>query len=58
MTQSDYSEEENLDDFMLRASKVLSQENHPKTILILASLKEHLISIFPEKPEMENFLKH
>ena len=52
----DYSEE-NLDEFMLRASKVLIEENHPDKTLIINSLKEHLISIFKEKPEMENFFK-
>ena len=56
MTELDYSEE-NLDEFMLRASKVLSEENHPDKTLIINSLKEHLISIFKEKPEMENFFK-
>ena len=56
MTETDYSEE-NLDEFMLRASKVLSQENHPDTSLIIDSLKEHLNSIFHDKPEMENFFK-
>ena len=34
MTEQDYSEE-NLDEFMLRASKVLSEENHPDTSLII-----------------------
>ena len=56
MTESEYSEE-NLDEFMLRASKVLCEENHPDTSLIINSLKEHLSSIFPEKFEMENFFK-
>ena len=56
MTELDYSEE-NLDEFMLRASKVLTEENHPDKALIINSLKEHLISIFKEKPEMENFFK-
>ena len=56
MTELDYSEE-NLDEFMLRASKVLIEENHPDKTLIINSLKEHLISIFKEKPEMENFFK-
>ena len=56
MTEPEYSEE-NLDAFMLRASKVLCEENHPDTSLIIDSLKEHLSSIFPEKFEMENFFK-
>ena len=56
MTELDYSEE-NLDEFLLRASKVLIEENHPDKTLIINSLKEHLISIFKEKPEMENFFK-
>lgn len=56
MTELDYSEE-NLDEFMLRASNVLTEENHPDTSLIINSLKEHLASIFPVKYEMENFFK-
>ena len=56
MTELEYSEE-NLDEFMLKASKILAEENHPDTSLIIDSLKEHLISIFKEKPEMENFFK-
>ena len=56
MTEQDYSEE-NLDEFMLRASKVISQENHEEKSLIINSLKEHLFSIFQDKQEMENFYK-
>ena len=48
MTEQDYSEE-NLDEFMLKASKILCEENHPDTSLIIDSLKEHLSSIFIRK---------
>ena len=51
------SSEENLDEFMIKASKILSKENHPETSLIINSLKEHLSSIFKDKLEMENFFK-
>ena len=56
MTEQDYSEE-NLDEFMLRASKVISQENHEEKSLIINSLKEHLFSIFQDKREIANFYK-
>ena len=56
MTEQDYSEE-NLDEFMLKASKILCEENHPDTSLIIDSLKEHLSSIFQDKLELENFFK-
>ena len=29
------SSEENLDEFMIKASKILSKENHPETSLII-----------------------
>ena len=56
MTESDHSEE-NLDEFMLKASNILSEENNPEKKLIINSLKEHLNSIYQEKSEMENFFK-
>ena len=51
------SSEQNLDDFMIKASSVLSEENHPDKETIIESLKEHLSSIFNDKIEMENFFK-
>ena len=57
MTESDHSEE-NLDEFMLKASNILSEENNPEKKLIINSLKEHLNSIYQEKSEMENSFIH
>ena len=55
-SQSD-SSEENLDDFIINASKVLSEDNHPDKETIIESLKQHLSSIFHDKSEMENLFK-
>ena len=55
-SDSDYSEE-NLDDFMIKASSVLSEENHPDKVTMVESLKQHLASIFHDQTEMENFFK-
>ena len=55
-SDSDFSEE-NLDDFMIKASSVLSEEKHPDKETIIESLKEHLSSIFQDRIEMENFFK-
>ena len=49
--------EENLDDFIINASKILSEENHPDKETIIESLKQHLSSIFNNKSEMENLFK-
>ena len=54
--EEDYSEE-NLDDFMIKASSVLSEENHPDKETMIESLKQHLASIFNDQSEMENFFK-
>ena len=54
MTDYDY-EEENLDDFMINASSILSEDNNPERNTILESLKQHLSSIFHIQNEMENF---
>jgi hypothetical protein len=50
-------EEENLDDFMINASKILSEPNNPQKNTIIESLKQHLSSIFHIQNEMENFFK-
>jgi hypothetical protein len=54
MTDYEY-EEENLDDFMINASSILSEDNNPDRNTILESLKQHLSSIFHIQNEMENF---
>ena len=56
MSESEYSEE-NLDDFLKKASSVLSKENHPDKDTIIESLKQHLASIFNDQNEMENLFK-
>ena len=56
MSESEYSEE-NLDDFIKKASSVLSKENHPDRDTIIESLKQHLASIFNDQNEMENLFK-
>jgi hypothetical protein len=55
-SESDY-EEEDLDDFMIKASKILSKEKHPEKETMLKSLKLHLSSIFNDNSEMSNFFK-
>ena len=50
-------EEENLDDFMVNASTILSEENNSEKDTIIESLKQHLSSIFHIQNEMENFFK-
>ena len=50
-------EEENLDDFMVNASTIISEENNPEKETMIESLKQHLISIFDNQTEMQNFLK-
>ena len=59
MSDSEESEssEENLDDFMLKASEVLFQKDHKDKVTILESLKHHLASIFHDQIEMEHFFK-
>ena len=54
MTDYEY-EEENLDDFMINASSILSEDNNPDRNTIVESLKQHLSSIFHIQNEMENF---
>ena len=55
-SDSEY-DEENLDDFLIKASSVLSKENHSERETIFESLKHHLGSIFSDQSEMENFFK-
>ena len=52
-SESSYSEED-LDDFMIRASSVLSKDDHPDRETMIESLKQHIASIFNDKSEMEN----
>jgi len=55
---ADYEyEEENLDDFMISASTILSEENNPERETMIESLKQHLSSIFNNQLEMQNFYK-
>ena len=49
--------DENLDEFIIRLSNALYQKNNSEISLILNSLKEYLLSIYQDKPEMENFFK-
>ena len=53
----DSYEEENLDDFMLKAADILSQDSNKEKKNIIESLKQHLSSIFENKEEMDNFFK-
>ena len=48
-------EEENLDEFMVNAASILSEDNHPEKPAIIESLKQHLSSIFNIQEEMDNF---
>jgi len=56
MSEDSY-EEENLDDFMLKAADILSQKSNKEKKDIIESLKQHLSSIYENKPEMNNFFK-
>ena len=50
-------EEENLDDFMVNAANILSEEDNPEKSTIIESLKQHLSSIFHIQNEMDNFFR-
>ena len=50
-------EEENLDDFMVNAANILSEEDNIERNSIIESLKQHLSSIFHIQNEMENFFR-
>lgn len=56
MSEDSY-EEENLDDFMINAADILSQKSIKEKKDIIESLKQHLSSIYENKPEMDNFFK-
>ena len=56
MSEDSY-EEENLDDFLLKAADILSQKSNKEKKDIIESLKQHLSSIYENKPEMDNFFK-
>ena len=55
----DSFEEENLDEFMIKASKILIEKEKPNSDKnsIMESLKQHLLSIYENKEEMDNFFK-
>ena len=56
--KKDYEyEEENLDDFMINAANILSEDNNSERSSIIESLKQHLSSIFHIQNEMENFFR-
>ena len=52
-------EEENLDEFMIKASDILIEKEkpNPEKNSIIESLKQHLLSIYENKEEMDNFFK-
>ena len=52
-------EEENLDEFMIKASDILIEKEkpNPEKNSIIESLKQHLLSIYENKGEMDNFFK-
>ena len=58
MSEDSY-EEENLDEFMLKSSNILIEKGkpNPEKNSILESLKQHLLSIYSNKSEMDNFFK-
>ena len=56
MAEYEY-EEENLDDFMIKASSILSEEDNPERETVIESLKQHLLSISNKQFEMQNFFK-
>ena len=57
MSEYEY-EEENLDDFLIKASKILlSENNNEEKEIIIESLKQHFSSIFNNQLEVQNFYK-
>ena len=57
MNEYEY-EEENLDEFMIKASKILiSNDNNEEKEIIIESLKQHLSPIFNNQSEIQNFYK-
>ena len=55
MSDNEY-DEENLDDFMINASSILSEDSNPEKETIIDTLKQHLSQIFHDQNEMQNFL--
>ena len=51
------NEEENLDNFMVKAASILSEENNPQKRSIIESLKQYLSSIFQIQNEMVNLFR-
>ena len=49
-------DEENLDEFMINASSILSEDSNPEKETIIDTLKQHLSQIFHDQNEMQNFL--
>ena len=57
MSEYEY-EEQNLDDFLIKSSKILiSEGNEDEKGIIIESLKQHLSSIFNNQFELQNFYK-
>ena len=56
---SDYEyEEQNLDDFLIKSSQILTSEgNNEEKEIIIESLKQHLSEIFNNQSELQNFYK-
>ena len=55
MSDNEY-DEENLDEFMINASSILSEDSNPEKETIIDTLKQHLSQIFHDQNEMQNFL--
>ena len=55
--EPEQEDEEDLNDFLLKASEILSDDNNQEEEIIIKSLKEYLISIIQDKSEMENLFK-
>ena len=56
---SDYEyEEQNLDDFLIKSSQILTSEgNNEEKEIIIETLKQHLSEIFNNQSELQNFYK-
>ena len=55
---SDYEyEEANLDDFMVRAASILTEENSPDYETVVDSLNQHLAGIIKSQSDMDSFFQ-
>ena len=55
---SDYEyEEANLDDFMIRAASILTEENSPDYETVVDSLNQHLAGIIKSQSDMDSFFQ-